>query len=84
MLQVYLLEALFPEPSTSCLRPSVPSCTTVWARRGSAGMVAALSDSFCIATETEGSNSREPLSLISDSMGTVESPAAPSGAPEPD
>lgn len=88
---IYLFEAFFPEPSTSCLRPSVPSCSTVWVLRGSMGMVAALSGSFGIAAEAEGSNSREPLSLISDSMGTVESPAVPSSrpvlgstAPEPD
>lgn len=79
---VYLFEAFFPEPSTSCLRPSMPSCSTVWALRGSAGMVAALSGSFGISTETEGSSSREPLSLISDTMGTVESPAVPSSRPE--
>lgn len=79
---VYLFEAFFPEPSTSCLRPSMPSCSTVWALRGSAGMVAALSGSFGVTTETEGSSSREPLSLISDTMGTVESPAVPSSRPE--
>lgn len=81
---VYLFEAFFPEPSTSCLRPSMPSCSTVWALGGSTGMVAALSGSFGIITETEGSSSREPLSLISDTMGTVESPAVPSSRPEVD
>lgn len=74
---INLFEAFFPEPSTSCLRPSVPSSRTVWALSGSTGIVAALSGSFGVTTDTEGSSSREPLSLISDSMGTVESPAAP-------
>lgn len=45
-------------------------------------MVAAFSGSFGVTTETEGSSSREALSLISDSMGTVESPAVPSCRPE--
>lgn len=46
------------------------------------GMVAALSGSAGVTTDTEGSSSREPLSLISDTTGTVESPAVPSNRPE--
>lgn len=86
---VYLLEALFPEPSTSSLRSSMPPCCTLWSLSGSTGMVAAFSGSLGIATETDGSSSREPLSLISDSMGTAESAAVVSrgrelGSPAPD
>ncbi|TNN36795.1 hypothetical protein EYF80_053040 [Liparis tanakae] len=54
-------------------------------------MVAALSGSLGVTAENGGSSSREPLSLISDSRATVESPAVSSSraelgstAPEPD
>lgn len=70
-LRTHLLEDFFPEPSTSCLRPSVPSCSTVWAPMG---IVAALSASAGNAPETGGSRSRETLSFI-DSTGSVGSAA---------
>lgn len=69
------MEDFFPEPSALCLRPSRPSCSTVWALSGSAGMVAALSASAGIAVETDGSSSRDWLSFM-DSMGSVDSAAA--------
>lgn len=70
-----LLEDFFPEPSALCLRPSRPSCSTVWALSGSAGMVAALSASAGVTVETEGSSSSDWLSFM-DSMGSVDSAAA--------
>lgn len=79
---IYLFIAFLSGASMSCLRASTPSSSTVWALVGSSGRVAALSGLSGGITETEGSNSREPLSLISDSMGTVESPAVPSWRPE--
>lgn len=79
---LYLLEVFFPDPSTACLRLSVPSCSTACALWGSTGIVAARSGSVGVATDTEGSSSRDPLALISDPLGTVKSPAVSSGGPE--
>lgn len=64
------------------MRPSGPSCSTVWALLASTGMVAAFSGSPGNARETEGSSSREPLSFI-DWMGRVDSAAVASAASVP-
>lgn len=92
---MHLLDAFFPEPSRSCFRPNMPSCSTVWVRSGSTGIVADFSASLGIGSgaveSSADSNSREPLSLISDWIGRVESATLPSSrlvlgptAPEPD
>ena len=88
------MEAFFPGPSRSCLRPSVPSCSRAGARGPSLGMVAARgSQAEGPAAEREGSSSMEPLSLRdSDSSSTVESgtpelgstSASPASAPDGD
>ena len=81
-----LFEAFFPAPSSSCLRPRTPSCSTAWLLGGSVGRVAAFSVSLGggASPGAEGPVAPEMLSsgTAPDAGSAAESSTDPSNCPE--